>query len=770
MLGFNKGMKGAAGGARGLGGALKAIPFVAIIGVVLELASAMWDLFSNTDAAAEAQAKLDAMMANRTANDEKREADLAKNREGRQKALEQGFKDIEQARRKAVAEGKSQTEADKEALQAKEDLIKATRTQLRESAKPVQEAYSEAKRVLEFLQSDAFGPAAKAVKFWGSAKALREGQKVFLEGQNDMDESFSSVGDAMARAQKVMGDSETQIADLNDELHEYNDMLEDVSLDELESNKKTRAAHAAKVREIRTDFSTLIDLQKELNSESREYINLMKELADIGRDVALENINQRIKDELDYIKASSELGREFSLDEYKRLQDEKLRIQQEQLEADRQEDIASEQQKFDDRFANLQKRLDDEKARLIEQAKGNKSKIAEIEANAKIEQDKLDEIKESAEKNLQQKIININVEADADIAALKIKNARETEEAIAKIKEQAIEDRFDRELAEEELRLLEAGKTKEEIQKELDQKEIELLKKKIAEKKALGLDTLNDEIALMKLQNKVEQDEMDDMIEREQAAAERRIQIAQLVTDAFIEQSNKRIQALDDEIAKAEETADFLREKAAQGNIDAQESLAEQQRIIDEANRAKEQEQRRQERIKMAFAAYEAYERNASDPNVSNPLAKTITDITLLKQFIASLPTFYEGTEDTGTHGEGVDGKGGFHAILHPHERVIPKAQNELIGDLSNDELASLASQYHTGKLIRSGNSASQIGGAWQSAEVVKKLTELNNTIKTKPETNIDLEEIVGGAMTIVRSSKENNSVVYNRYRVKNKA
>jgi hypothetical protein len=49
-------------------------------------------------------------------------------------------------------------------------------------------------------------------------------------------------------------------------------------------------------------------------------------------------------------------------------------------------------------------------------------------------------------------------------------------------------------------------------------------------------------------------------------------------------------------------------------------------------------------------------------------------------------PSFFVGTEDTGKGGN-VDSKGGFHAILHPNERVLTKEQNKQLKGLSNDEL-----------------------------------------------------------------------------------
>jgi hypothetical protein len=51
-------------------------------------------------------------------------------------------------------------------------------------------------------------------------------------------------------------------------------------------------------------------------------------------------------------------------------------------------------------------------------------------------------------------------------------------------------------------------------------------------------------------------------------------------------------------------------------------------------------------------------------------------------------PSFFVGTEDTGTGGK-ADGKGGFHAILHPHERVLTKEQNKKLKGLTNEQLVN---------------------------------------------------------------------------------
>ena len=218
---------------------------------------------------------------------------------------------------------------------------------------------------------------------------------------------------------------------------------------------------------------------------------------------------------------------------------------------------------------------------------------------------------------------------------------------------------------------------------------------------------------------------------------------------------------MDKEISAAEKQADYYRELAANGNISAKESLAEQERIIAESNRRKEREQKRQQRMELANTIYQTYAGHAAkDPETA--LMKTIKDASLLQAFISTLPMFYDGTEDTG-RGGGVDGKGGFHAVLHPHERVIPKSLNDQIGNLTNEQLTRLAMEYQNGKLVGKDVAHSSM----DLAILVNKLDSLTEVIKQKPETNIELGQITQSAMEIVQSTRKGNTTVYNRFKVR---
>jgi hypothetical protein len=251
-------------------------------------------------------------------------------------------------------------------------------------------------------------------------------------------------------------------------------------------------------------------------------------------------------------------------------------------------------------------------------------------------------------------------------------------------------------------------------------------------------------------------------INNEKKMFEESAKMAKQTADYFVEQSDKKIAQIDKESEAAQKQFDNLQELANNGNISAKESLAEQQRIINEANQRKEKEMRRQQRIKLAESVYSTYSAKIAAGS-KNALAETITETALLQQFIGSLPTFESGTENTGANGRGLDGKGGFLSVLHPNERVVPKSLNEQIGSMSNEALAKMAMEYNAGKIIH-GHKANE---SLQLAVLVNEMRDLKTVIQNKPETNIELGEITQSVMEIVKSTKSGNTHTFNRYKVR---
>ena len=257
--------------------------------------------------------------------------------------------------------------------------------------------------------------------------------------------------------------------------------------------------------------------------------------------------------------------------------------------------------------------------------------------------------------------------------------------------------------------------------------------------------------------------------EKEIQAEKDKLEAISAVVDAsaefFISRSEKKIAQIEKEKDAAQKQFALYQELAANGNINAQQSLAEQQKIIDKAELKKEKELKKQQRIKLAQSVFETYQSKV-EAGKENPIADTIKDTTLLLQFINSLPTFYDGTEDTGANGKGVDGRGGFHAILHPNERVVPKTLNDKINGISNEELTKLAVEYNNGSIVRKGE-ANQVSSALEFGIMIEKLDRLNETIQNKPEHSYDVGRISSTLLEFVDRKKQGNTTTYNRYKVR---
>lgn len=421
-------------------------------------------------------------------------------------------------------------------------------------------------------------------------------------------------------------------------------------------------------------------------------------------------------------------------------------------------------------ITDLRRSIEDEQIKAIADENQRQQTQLIVEAQRRIE-DTEKTVADKKEKAALIKAIeeNLIIELDKMDKEYYDKKAAEEKERLAKEKEDA-----DKRLAAEKARKENILNQEEEFLNQYQQaintdkqNEINSVREKyfsmIEMAKQRGLDTKILEEKLRKELAGIDEKYNKNDEEKAKEAAQKRLEtieaFAEKTTEYFKKKSDEKIAQIDKEIAAAEKQNETLKTLAAEGNINAQQSLAENQRIIDQANLRKEKQLKKQQRIEAGLAIFKLFSANADK---KNPLAATIADTTGLLAFISSLPMFYDGTEDTGTNGKGIDGKGGFHAVLHPNERVVPKSLNEQIGSMSNEQLAKLAQEYQNGRLVSKNNANSSL----EMAILVNEMRDLKEVIKNKPETNIALGEITQSAMQIVESKRTGNTTIYNRFRV----
>jgi hypothetical protein len=289
---------------------------------------------------------------------------------------------------------------------------------------------------------------------------------------------------------------------------------------------------------------------------------------------------------------------------------------------------------------------------------------------------------------------------------------------------------------------------------------IELLEEKIKIYKAYGKDTLDLEIELQNAQNDLNQKEL----KSEKDHADALKVVADALTDYWQKQFDKRLELIDKEQQAAQKQADFYRELAAQGNIDANQSILEAQRIAEQAERERQRVEQQKARLQLITSGLSTYQSKvaAGDPN---PLASTITEVTLLSNFLSTLPAFFEGIEDTGKGG-GLDGKGGFLSVLHPNERVMPAKENKKVTGLSNTELADVGYKYRTGQLIDI-HKTDTAGSSFDILPLLKKQDELIKALKDKNEIDYRIDEVVSNAFSIIKTQKKGKEVVTTKTRLR---
>lgn len=467
------------------------------------------------------------------------------------------------------------------------------------------------------------------------------------------------------------------------------------------------AAHKAAVKELNT---TLADQNEYLSEQNA----LLDELAALDAEEKITALDAEIKTLTEDLGNLAEAGLDYDTTTLEAKINERAQIEKDAIEAR----LSAEKTAILEKY-----RLDSEAAKAaLEKAKKDALAQKDLTPEAKkLIEDDYKAKKEQLDRD------DLQREADKELELKKI--AKKGKQELLAIETQSAED-------------INA------VKNELNDKAVE------AEQKRLDKEAEDAE----KLAAKRLQDEKD--------RAREKMEIAKMLADYAIKKSNERIAQIEKEITAAENESDRLKELANNGNIQAKESIAVQQKLIAEANQAREAEQRKQQRIKLAETVYTTYQGKVESGS-KNPLADTIKDTALLQAFISSLPTYYDGTENTGNTGQGIDGKGGFLSVLHPNERVLTSEQNDKIGNISNNDLAKVALEYGNGQLFRKGEGSEQIGGAWQTAQIVKKLTDLEAAINNKPETNIGLEQIIEGAITITKTKKQGNSLTFDRYKIK---
>lgn len=346
---------------------------------------------------------------------------------------------------------------------------------------------------------------------------------------------------------------------------------------------------------------------------------------------------------------------------------------------------------------------------------GTEKRIAELNQELVLEKEKLDILKK----------LGLEEEKETGLIALKTEEISKLNKALKEAESideiRRIQDLI--KLRKEELALLINGRKQQEINgkllRDLAAQSIalqkgtieafeELEEKRTENRKDDLKDIIDDEKKTNEERLKAQQQLNDiliqqelDLLSKEKEIAEQRKEVAVAVIDAISEAQRqageRRLEDFDKEIQAQTDNIARLTKKANDTILDSDESLATEQKKQAELKLARQREEERQEKILAGFKILSALIEGGLSPAQAVP--QTAALLAALPAIISALPSLDTGIENTDSlvnGGKGVDGKGGFHAVLHPGERVMTDEQNNMIPDnMSNWELANLAAGYN---------------------------------------------------------------------------
>ena len=224
--------------------------------------------------------------------------------------------------------------------------------------------------------------------------------------------------------------------------------------------------------------------------------------------------------------------------------------------------------------------------------------------------------------------------------------------------------------------------------------------------------------------------------------------------DKFYKDFTARQQSeLQQQERNAQQLYGTLEKFAAEGNLQAEESLTEMLELQQQAQREQIRLQQRQQRIEQSRQVYSIIQSQLdAGKSPGEAIASTGGFMAQIQGLVQSLPSFYEGTEDTGKVGKALDSKGGRLSVLHNNERVLTADQNKQLQGIPNPMIPVLVNK----ALDSAGNSYDLLA--------VDELRKTRKAIENLPRTDYQVQKVLGEFSALISSSKKGNLKKVNRY------
>lgn len=249
-------------------------------------------------------------------------------------------------------------------------------------------------------------------------------------------------------------------------------------------------------------------------------------------------------------------------------------------------------------------------------------------------------------------------------------------------------------------------------------------------------------------------------------------QVQQAITDVLQEQIDKRIDLLKQEADAAKSQQDYLEDLAANGNITAQQSIAEQIQIQREAQAEQMRLEKQKQQIELISQGLSTFNAElGAGKSPAEALASTIVSTQALVGFLRNL-NFYEKGTDYAPGGLAVVDEKGAEIITDSRGRIKDIGTGEGARFVNLDRGDKVITATKTAQILNAfggvanasiiGKGKDHAGNGYDIMKLNGTLKEIKSAIKNKPEYNVHWDTF--GTVERVRRGGD---VVTNRYRVK---
>jgi hypothetical protein len=369
---------------------------------------------------------------------------------------------------------------------------------------------------------------------------------------------------------------------------------------------------------------------------------------------------------------------------------------------------------------------------IIAQGKASIDLRADLsEAEKQTQKDMLTNIKLQEILNTQDATKIFNLLRELDLGEIEEKRGKDT----LKIKKDLIAVNKESAKVEEEA-LLKTKELQEDIllqQQKLNGEDVDLEKertKKLKKNLQERIDLLEeDSIARLELEKELNELLLEDQEKTQEKTKELLEKGTEVFEEILANSREKQNAELDAELDALDDRISDVQKAISEGSPEAKQSLAELEAQKLEAEKKKEELRKKEIRDAKLIAGLQLLASN--DGNVG----KTLGDVSLLIAALNTLPSFFEGTEDTGTVNKPLDSNGGRTVLLHDNERVMTAKQNAKLGGISNEDLADLGAMHKSGTL----NGGTTIIQA-NNQELLQEVREMTKAIKNQPTQNYNYD------------------------------